>query len=264
MLTAELLVVLAIFPLPAVVSAVGGLITRIQRGSPIPYGSSAPGAIHGPWLFAGLQVSAAVAQVGGAALVWYLLARSGEGLTAIGLGGRKLRMDLALVLPVFVVVQYIPQTFGAFVMRWLHLQGFSLALAMQNHAALATAQVSAGVAAGIVEEFVVLGFLVRRLEQLGLHSTWVVLIAVLVRVSYHVYEGWYVVPIALWALASVLVYRRVRRLLPFILCHVAWDAAIPLSFFYPAAFDIGLLVVIVVTAVAALRWGGRPAEATGF
>lgn len=259
-LAAELLIVLAVFPLPAAIAAVTLLIARIQLGFNLPWGSLVP--IRGQWLWAALMASGELAQLAGAALVCYLLARSGEGLTAVGLGGRKLRMDLALLLPVFIVVQYVPQTFGMDLVRWLHLQGFNLtvALQMQNPAALTTAQVTAGIAAGIVEEIVVLGFLVRRLEQLGLRSSWVVTIAVLVRVSYHLYYGWNAVPIALWALVTVLVYLRIRRLLPFILCHIAWDAAIPFRAFYPPAYHVMLIAAVVASAGFALWWGRRPAR----
>jgi len=217
--------------------------------------------VRGPWVWVALDASARLAQLAAAALVCYLLAQSGEGLAVIGLGGRKLRMDLALVLPVFIVVQYLPQTFGRDLLQWLHIQGFYLGtpLQLQGPAALTTAQVIAGVAAGILEEIVVLGFLVRRLEQLGFGSSWVVVIAVAVRVSYHLYYGWNAVPIALWALASVLVYLRIRRLLPFILCHIAWDVAIPFRAFYASAYHVMLLAAIVASAVLTLWWCRRPA-----
>jgi hypothetical protein len=257
-LAAELLIVLAVFPLPFVITAVSVLIARIQLGYSLPSGSLIP--IHGEWLSAGLQVGGELTELAGAALVWYLLTRSGEGLGAIGLGGRKLRMDLALILPVFIVVQYVPQTFASDVLRWLDLQPFYLSnpLLINSPAAITTIQVVSAVMAGIVEEIVVLGFLVRRLEQLGLRTSWVVVIAVLVRVSYHLYEGWYAVPIALWALATVLVYLRIRRLLPFILCHIAWDVAIPVGFYYATAYHVILVTAIVTTAVLTLQWGRRP------
>jgi hypothetical protein len=260
MLTAELLIVLAVFPLPFVITAVTVLIARIQLGYSLPWGSLIP--IRGQWLSAGLEVSAELTQLAGVALVWYLLARAGEGLADIGLGGRKLRMDLALLLPVFIVVQYLPQTFGSDLLGWLHLQPFYLGnpLLMNSPAAITTVQVISGVMAGVVEEIVVLGFLVRRLEQIGLRTWWVVVIAVLVRVSYHLYEGWYAVPIALWALVTVLVYLRIRRLLPFILCHIAWDVAIPVRFYYATAYHFLLIAAIVASAAFALRWGRRPAE----
>jgi Type II CAAX prenyl endopeptidase Rce1-like len=263
-LTTELLIVLAVFPLPAVIAAVGLLIARIQLGVPLPWGAGIASAVRGPWLWAGLEASGQLARLAAAALVWYLLTRSGEGLAAIGIGGRKFRMDLALVLPVFIAVQYIPQTFGRDLLSWLHLHGFylSAALQMQSPAALTTAQIIAAAAAGIVEEIVVLGFVVRRLEQLGLRSSSVVMIAVLVRVSYHLYYGWNAVPIALWALATVLVYLRIRRLLPFILCHIAWDVAIPLRLFYASAYHVLLIAAILVSAGLALWWSRQPARIT--
>ena len=46
------------------------------------------------------------------------------------------------------------------------------------------------VTAGVVEEIVVLGFLVRRLEQGGHSPAVVVTVAVVVRISYHLYYGW--------------------------------------------------------------------------
>lgn len=251
---------MAVFPLPAVIAAVTLLIARIQLGLNLPFGLEVP--VRGPWVWAALEISDRLAQLAGAALVCYLLARSGESLAAIGLGGRKLRMDLALVLPVFIVVQYVPQTFGSDLVRWLHLQVFYLSVnpLLQNPAALTAAQVTAGIVAGIVEEIVVLGYLVRRLEQLGLRSSWVVVTAVLVRVSYHLYYGWNAVPIALWALASVLVYLRIRRLLPFILCHIAWDVAIPFRAFYASAYHLMLTAAIVASTCVALWWGRRPAS----
>jgi uncharacterized membrane protein (UPF0136 family) len=254
-------VVLAIFPLPYTVSAVALLIARIKLGFPAASGYSFDWQLRSPWFWAGNEGAGTLTQLAGALLVWYLLARSGERLATLGLDSRKLRMDLALVLPVFIVVQYIPQTFGGHLIGWMHLQGFYLISPVQSHAAITTYQITAGVVAGIVEEFVVLGFLVRRLEQIGLRPAWVVVIAVLVRVSYHLYYGWGAVPIALWALASVLVYLRIRRLLPFILCHIAWDAAIPLRAFYPTAYQV-LLIAAVVAGLALTarwaRWGTNP------
>lgn len=259
MVTAELLIVLAVFPLPSALVAVAALIARIQLGFPVPWNAGTFGLLRGPWLSVGFQVVAEMAALAGAALVLYLLVRSREGLEAIGLGGRKLRMDLALLLPVFIVVYYgAEQLAGSHLVQWLHLHGFYLSYGTLtgNPAAFTALQVAAGISAGILEEIVVLGFLVRRLEQLGLRSSWVVVIAVAVRVSYHLYYGWDAVPIALWALASVLAYRRIRRLLPFIICHIAWDAAIPVGAFYDTAYRV-MLIAAIVAGVTLTLWGGR-------
>jgi hypothetical protein len=166
-------------------------------------------------------------------------------------------MDLALLLPVFVVVQWIPQTLGSHVLLWFHLQGFYLypTPVQLPLAALTAAQLGVSISAGIVEEIVVLGYLVRRLEQRGFTVGAVVAIDVAVRVSYHLYYGWNAVPIALWALVTVLVYLRIRRLLPFILCHIAWDAAIPFRAFYPGLYHVLWITALLVTLVLMLMWG---------
>jgi membrane protease YdiL (CAAX protease family) len=46
-----------------------------------------------------------------------------------------------------------------------------------------------GILAGVVEEVVVLGYLVHGLEQLGWRAAQVVAAAVLVRLSFHLYYG---------------------------------------------------------------------------
>jgi membrane protease YdiL (CAAX protease family) len=81
---------------------------------------------------------------------------------------------------------------------WLHYSHFFLLDPLVCFPVQYTvANTFAGVAAGILEEVVVLGYLVRRLEQRGMNPTAIVVIAVLIRVSYHLYYGWGAVPIAL-------------------------------------------------------------------
>ena len=80
---------------------------------------------------------------------------------------------------------------------------------------------------------------------------------------YHLYYGWNAVPIALWALVSVLVYRRVRRLLPFILCHIAWDVAIPVGAFYPGVYRTMVTAALLAGLAATMLWGRwQPAPAS--
>jgi membrane protease YdiL (CAAX protease family) len=248
----ELIVVLAIFPLGSATSAVVALIERIQMHHDLSGGLK----LQGEWLILGFTALEEFAFLGAAALVCYLLWRSGEGVRGINLGTSRLRMDLALLLPVFVVVMWAPQRFGDHILPWLHLQGFGIIRYPDLHsrAFQTLVQIPGSVSAGIVEEIVVLGFLVRRLEQRGYNATVVVAIAVAVRVSYHLYYGWNAIPIALWALVSVLVYRRVRRLLPFILCHIAWDAIIPVEYFYPGLYNAMWLVAGITTFVMMLKW----------
>jgi membrane protease YdiL (CAAX protease family) len=68
-----------------------------------------------------------------------------------------------------------------------------------------------------------------------------------------------------WAAASVLLYRRVRRLLPFILVHALWDIQAATSDFvsdetHVLVFGYFLLGLIVVSAVAKRRESPSQAE----
>src|SRR5690348_378123 len=106
LLGAELLVVLMVFPLPYISSALYALLYRIDTGLDARSVSSYFPHDH----FAGLLVAIVprIAMLAGAALVCYLLTRSGEGTTAIGLDRYRVRRDLALVLPVWALVQVVP------------------------------------------------------------------------------------------------------------------------------------------------------------
>jgi membrane protease YdiL (CAAX protease family) len=251
----ELLLVLAIFPLGSVCQGVVDLIERIQTQSPVT--SHNVVNVNGPWLVVSITFIEQLGYLAAAGMVCYLLSRSGEGVRSINLGTRRLRMDLALLLPVFVVVEWLPQLLGVHVVAWLHLQGFYLypSPTSLSMLALTITQIGLSISAGILEEVIVLGYLIRRLEQRGLRVEFVVVIAVAVRVSYHLYYGWNVLPIALWALVSVLVYLRVRRLLPFILCHIAWDAVIPFRAFYPGLYHALTLGALVTTLILLSTWG---------
>lgn len=112
-----------------------------------------------------------------------------------------------------------------------------------------------------MEEIVVLGFLVRRLEQLGLRPTTVVVVAVLVRISYHAYYGWGVLPLFAWALMSVIVYRRYRRLAPFIVVHVLWGATLAFApVLRPGLLGLEVVAFSVAAFVFWLMWKGRLAR----
>jgi Type II CAAX prenyl endopeptidase Rce1-like len=220
----ETWLVLALFPLPATLAALAALASHIASGFAAQSAVIIP---NEPVLSAAFAIAVIASEVSAAAMVLYLLVRSGEGITAIGLGGHRLRLDLALVMPVWLLAQVIPQSVGASVVRSLSLPTFHVS-SFGGSDYLLVALVGALVA-GVLEEVVVLGYLVRRLEQRGWSVQWIVVVAVAIRVSYHLYYGPGVVPIVFWATASVLLYLRIRRLLPFIICHVAWDVRVGIS-----------------------------------
>ena len=195
------------------------------------------------------------------ALVLYLLARSGEGVRSINLDRWRWRMDLSLLFPVFWLLEMAALVGGGYVIALLGIHGYHpIGPEGIPRLAVATVNMASSINAGIVEEIVVLGYLVRRLEQRGYSGSLIVLLAVVVRVSYHLYYGWGALAIAIWALASVLLYRRVRRLWPFIICHCAYDAALSLLHTYSDALVLFSLVMFLSSVTFMVIWGGWVAE----
>ena len=245
----ETWLVLGLFPLPATLAALAALASHIASGFAAPDGLLIP---NEPALTAAFNMALFASGLSAAAMVLYLVVRSGEGITAIGLGGHRLRLDLALVMPVWLLAQVIPQSVGASVVRSLSLPTFHVS-SFGTPDYFVVALVGAFVA-GVLEEIVVLGYLVRRLEQRGWSVQWIVTVAVAVRVSYHLYYGPGVIPIVLWATASVLLYLRIRRLLPFIICHVVWDVRVGIAdHSVSASFAFGALF-FVASLVAWFKW----------
>ncbi len=83
------------------------------------------------------------------------------------------------------------------------------------------------VRAGIQEEVLLLGYLFARLGDLR-WSRWAIIVsAALLRGSYHLYQGYgaFVANVAMGVFFGWLVSRR-RRVLPFVVAHVAIDAAV--------------------------------------
>jgi membrane protease YdiL (CAAX protease family) len=229
----ETLVVLSIFPLGSAIAAITYLLMRVTTGVEFSNGGLVIAAE--PGLSLTLSIGIVISGFAAAGLVLFLLTRNGEGLPSIGLAGHRFRKDLALLLPVWIFVHIIPQTVGSAIVAGLHIPRYSIVGPSVPAAFLGLALLKS-LQAAVVEEIVVLGYLVRRLEQRGWTVTTVVVIAVLVRVSYHLYYGPGILPIVLWAIASVVAYRKLRRLLPFIVCHFVWDASISInSYFHSAA-----------------------------
>ena len=76
------------------------------------------------------------------------------------------------------------------------------------------------------------------------------------RGSYHLYYGWGVLPILAWATITVILYRRYRRLAPFIIVHVLWDTGV----FLAGGFLAGEAVVLTVATIVftAMWWHYLP------
>lgn len=246
----ETLVVLAVFPLPAVIAALIDLARHVSSGElVIPQPLLVPNETA---LSVALGIALACSGAAGAGVVLYLLFRSGEGPGAIGLGGGRLRMDLALVMIVWLCAQLVPQGIGVGLVRAWSVPTFQDP--SPRDLPLMAVGIAMAVTAGVVEEIVVLGYLVRRLEQRGWAMPVIVVVAVAVRVSYHLYYGPGVLPIVLWATASAMLYLKLRRLLPFIICHIVWDVVVTIGSYSHGLSGRLMLMFFLASVIPFLQW----------
>lgn len=79
---------------------------------------------------------------------------------------------------------------------------------------------------GVLEEVLVVGYLVDRCRRIGWSVPAVLLVSALLRGTYHLYQGWggFAGNVAM-GLAFGLVYLRWRRVMPLVVAHTALDVA---------------------------------------
>jgi membrane protease YdiL (CAAX protease family) len=227
LLIAEVLVVLALSLGRSGIGAIVSFLADLTSGVPLAAQSAvlndslAPGRPLLDLVRQVLRIGFALAPV---ALVWYLLARSREGgLRSLGIDraqpGRDLGRGalLAAVVGGVGLVGYLAAYAGGVNLavvaadlpdvwwRWPVLIG----AALQN---------------AILEEVVVLGYLMRRLTQLGWSPTATIVTSALVRGSYHLYQGvgGMLGNIAMGLLFGWL-FRRWGRVLPMVVAHALID-----------------------------------------
>jgi membrane protease YdiL (CAAX protease family) len=126
---------------------------------------------------------------------------------------------------------------------------------------------------GILEEMVALVFVVSTLRQARRPTAEIIIVAVLVRCSYHIYYGVGVVGIAVWAAVFVVLYLRFRSVIPLIIVHFVWDAVQFLAVKWRVIGGLGELtgaallvagLIIWIMAMASRGPGkGRPAPPPG-
>ena len=207
----------------AFVTLIGSLTAHKTLGkqAAVLNGSQAPGR---PLLDLFLQLTSIAIALAPVVLVLYLLARSGEGPSDIGLDGRRKAQDIArgaalaaliggsglglylaaykLGLSLNVVAENLPDI-------WWRIPVLLLAAA-QN---------------GILEEVLVTGYLLRRLEQLGVKAPRAVAISAVLRGSYHLYQGFGgFIGNAVMGVIFGTLYKRWGRVLPMIIAHTLIDA----------------------------------------
>ncbi len=132
--------------------------------------------------------------------------------------------------------------------------GHHLVQPAHQHAAYLLYSTAASLAAGVVEETVVLAFAVTTLRQAGRPLAEIVLVALVLRCSYHDYYGIGVVGIAVWAAAFIWLFLRTGSIVPLIIVHFLWDAVIFWSQQYRGVASVASLAAILIVLAAVISW----------
>lgn len=208
--------------LTALVELIGSLTQRapLSRQHAVIIGSLAPGR---PWLDLALQLTDIAIRLAPAALVFYLLVRSGESPAAIGLDARQPGRDAwtGLALAAVIGGAGLGLYLGAF-----HV-GVNLNVVAEQlppvwwRIPVLTLQAAQN---GILEEVLVAGYLMHRLAQLRWPAGRAVALSALLRGSYHLYQGFggFAGNAAMGVIFAVL-YRRWGRVTPLIVAHTLID-----------------------------------------
>lgn len=224
---AEVVVVLWVSLGAAAVRAGLALVERLTAGVPLADQTAslvAPVTPDRPWLDLAYQVSFIVLPLGAVALVWYLLRRSGDSFASIGFDLDRPGQDLRRGVVLAAVVGGVGLVF--------YLMAFRSGLSVSIAAAEVTGfwwewplLLAQALMNSVLEEVVILGFVLLRLEQAGMTPRWAIVIAALIRGAYHLYQGFGgFIGNAVMGLLFGWLFFRWRRVGPMVVAHFLIDA----------------------------------------
>ena len=210
--------------LNAALNLIGSLLRKKPLASQqaLLVGSLAP---FNHWLDLTLQLASIAENLAPVYLVLYLMARSGESPSLIGLDASQPAKDTVRGV---VLAAVIGGSGLALYLAAFHL-GASLTVVPENLPAVwwrVPVLLLDALQNGLLEEILVIGYLLRRLEQLGWRPVGAIACSALLRGSYHLYQGFGAfVGNAAMGVIFALLYRRWGRVMPLIIAHTLMDAA---------------------------------------
>jgi len=206
----------------ALLNLIGSLLSRQSLGSQ-------QALLVGPlatndWLDLVLQLAGIAEALTPVVLVFYLMARSGEGPSDMGLDTSQPGRDGARGAALAAVIG------GAGLGLYLtafHL-GISLNVVPESLPAVwwrIPVLILSAAHDGILEEVLVIGYLLRRLDQLGWTPWKAIVFSAVLRGSYHLYQGFGgFIGNAVMGVIFGFLYRRWGRVTPLIIAHTLIDA----------------------------------------
>lgn len=222
----ETLLVLALSLGASAVAALISFVGSLTRPGPLKnqaatlVGSHAPGR---PWLDLAWQSFGIATALVPVALVAHLLAREGVGMPAIGFDANRPRWDLARGI---ALAAAIGGTGLAFYLA-VRAVGFNLTVVPESLPDVwwkIPVLVASAVQNAVLEEVIVVGYLLRRLGQLGWTPVGALVASSVLRGSYHLYQGvGGLIGNMVMGVVFVLLYRRWGRVGPLVAAHALID-----------------------------------------
>ncbi len=208
--------------LNALLDLIGSLLAPQSLGSQQALLIGSRAANH--WLDLALQLAGIAEALAPVVLVLYLMARSGEPPSAIGLDATQPVSD---TLWGALLAAVIGGTGLALYLTAFHL-GISLNVVPESLPAVwwrIPVLILSAAHDGILEEILVIGYLLRRLDQLGWTPWKAIIFSAVLRGSYHLYQGFgaFLGNAAMGVIFGIL-YRRWGRVMPMIIAHTLIDA----------------------------------------
>jgi membrane protease YdiL (CAAX protease family) len=207
----------------ALVSFIGSLTAHQSLGkqTAVLNGTLAPGRPLFDLFLQLLSIAIALAPV---LLVFYLLARAGERPSSIGLDASQPGLDLARGAVLAAVIG--GSGLGLYLAAY-HL-GVELNVVAENLPDVwwrIPVLLLSALQDGILEEVIVVGYLMSRLDKLGVKPRVAIAISAVIRGSYHLYQGaGAFVGNATMGVIFAYLYRRWGRVTPLIIAHTLIDA----------------------------------------
>lgn len=213
-LAEEVLVVLSLSLLASAVFAVIDLLSRPVAGVVV---STYPDVGLAP------QLASIVFGLAPVWLVFHLAHRSGEGTAAFGLAWDEPAHDAGAGVAVGALVAVVGLAIYLAAVR-LGVNRFVVPVPPLHHWWTVPVLVLGALQAGLIEEVIVAGYLIRRLEQLGWSAALAVATSAVLRGSYHLYQGWggFAGNVALGLFFGWL-FVRWRRTWPLVVAHTLVD-----------------------------------------
>jgi membrane protease YdiL (CAAX protease family) len=226
LLTGEIIIVLLLSLGQSAVYAVVSLIAKLTAGKPLSSQAAVLNASQSPRPYLDLtyQLLGIFFDLVPVALALYLLLRDRIDVKrTLGLGFDRPLFDVGWGFGLAALIG-IPGLGLVYVASVLGLNAQIVPAALQPVWWAVPVLVLSAMQNAVLEEVIVVGYLMTRLRQLGMSTVWIVACSAALRGSYHLYQGFGAfVGNAVMGVLFALFYLRFKRVMPLIIAHTLLD-----------------------------------------